>query len=156
VKRFWGMQREYGVDDRLVLAVNPYISAQKFVSASGKVKSQRFTVGVGLRQGYLLSPLLSSLVLLASSEEVPMGQQPVWAFPLSALLRHELLGRRQHDNDKQQAASLLCVFVHVTCTDQSAESKAVDSLHYLLEEEIQHLQCKHRGVKKLLQSSSMP
>ena len=37
VKRFWGMQREYGVDDRLVLAVNPYISAQKFVSASGKL-----------------------------------------------------------------------------------------------------------------------
>ena len=57
---------------------------------------------VGLRQGCLLSPFLSSLVLLASSEQAPMGdhQQLVWVFPLSTLLCHQLLWRHHHDVDK--------------------------------------------------------
>jgi len=64
-------------------SVKSLCSCSEICVRVGGVKSQLFTAGVGLRQGRVLSPLLSSLVLLASSEQVPMGdhQQPVWVFP---------------------------------------------------------------------------
>jgi len=81
-EKLWGMLREYGVDDRLLMAIKSSYSCSEVCVHVGGVKSQPFTVGVGLRQKCLLSPLLSSLVLLASSEQAPMGeqQQSVWVF----------------------------------------------------------------------------
>ena len=101
-EKLWGMLREYGVDGRLLMAINSLYSCSDVCVHVGGVKSQPFTVGVGLRQGCFLSPLLSSLVLLASSEQVPMGdhQQPVWIFAVSALLCHQPVWRHQHDVDK--------------------------------------------------------
>jgi len=98
----WGMLREYGVDGRLLLAVKSLYSGSEVCVHVGGVKSQPFTVGVGLRQSCFLSSLLSSLVLLTSSEQVPMGdhQQSVWAFLLSALLCHQPLWHHQHGMDK--------------------------------------------------------
>jgi len=51
-----GVLREYGVD-RLSLAVNSLYSCSEVCAHVGKVKSRPFTVGVGLRQGCVLSPL---------------------------------------------------------------------------------------------------
>jgi len=53
----WGVLREYGVDDRLLLAVKSLYSYSEICVCVGRVKPQPFTVGVGLRQGYRLSPL---------------------------------------------------------------------------------------------------
>jgi len=82
-EKLWGMLRKYGVDGHLLMAIKSLYSCLEICVLVGGVKSQPFTVGVGLRQGCLLSPLLSSLVLLASSEQVRMGhhQQSVWVFP---------------------------------------------------------------------------
>ena len=48
---------EYGVDDRLLLVVKSLYSYSEIRVHAGKVKSRPFTVGVGLRQECVLSPL---------------------------------------------------------------------------------------------------
>ena len=54
----WECLGEYGVDDELVRAIaSLYKSCKACVRANG-VKSRSFTVGTGLRQGCVLSPLL--------------------------------------------------------------------------------------------------
>jgi len=107
-EKLWGMLREYGVDGHLLMAVKSLYSCSEVCVHVGGVKLQPFTAGVGLRQGWFLSPPHPSLVLLASSEQVPMGdhQLSVWVFALSALLCHQPLWRHHHDVDKQQAACL--------------------------------------------------
>jgi len=50
--------REYGVDGRLLLVVKPLYPCSEVRVRVGRVKSQPFTVGVGLRQGCVMSPLL--------------------------------------------------------------------------------------------------
>ena len=52
-----GVLREYGVDGRLLLAVKSLYSCSEVCVHVRKVKSRPFTVGVGLRQGCVLSPL---------------------------------------------------------------------------------------------------
>ena len=50
--------REYGVDGRLLLCVKSLYSCSEVCILVGGVKSQPLTVGVGLRQGCVLSSLL--------------------------------------------------------------------------------------------------
>ena len=52
-----GMLRDYSVDGRLLLAVKSLYSCSEVSVGVGGVKSQPFTMGVGLRQVYMLSPL---------------------------------------------------------------------------------------------------
>jgi len=47
-----------GVDDSLLLAVKSLYSCSEVCVRVGRIKSRPFTVGVGLRQGCVLSPLL--------------------------------------------------------------------------------------------------
>ena len=54
----WGVLREYGVPDPLIRAVGSlYSRCQSLVRIAGS-KSSLFPVGVGLRQGCPLSPIL--------------------------------------------------------------------------------------------------
>jgi len=53
-----GVLREYGVDGRLLLAAKSLYSCSDVCVRVGRVKSRPFTVGVGVRQGCVLSPLL--------------------------------------------------------------------------------------------------
>jgi len=55
-----GVLREYGVDDRLLLVVKSLYSSSEVCVHCGGVKSQLFTVGVGLRQGVCVVTTLSS------------------------------------------------------------------------------------------------
>jgi len=61
-EKLWGVLREYGVDDRLLLAVKSLFFCSKVCVRVGRVKSQPFTVdvGLGLRQGCVLLPLSST------------------------------------------------------------------------------------------------
>ena len=52
--------REYGIEGSLFLAVKSLYSCSEICVCVGKVKSRPFTVGVGLRQGCVLSLLFSS------------------------------------------------------------------------------------------------
>jgi len=49
---------EHGVDGRLFLSVKSLYSCSKVCVRVGRVKSRPFTIGVGLRQGCVLSPVL--------------------------------------------------------------------------------------------------
>jgi len=49
--------QEYGLDARLLLACNPLHSCSGAYVSVGGGKSQPFSVGVGLWQGCVLSPL---------------------------------------------------------------------------------------------------
>ena len=49
--------REYDIEGHLLLAVKSLHSCSEICVHVGKVKSRPFTVGVGLRQGCVLSPL---------------------------------------------------------------------------------------------------
>jgi len=57
-QKLCGDLREYSVDGRLLLAVKSPYSCSEVCVRVGRVKSRPFTVGVGLWQGCLLSPLL--------------------------------------------------------------------------------------------------
>jgi len=56
-EEIWEMLREYGFDNRLLLAVKSLHSCSEIHVHFGGVKSQPFTMGVGLRQVYVLSQL---------------------------------------------------------------------------------------------------
>ena len=78
VKSFWGVFREYSVDGSLLLAVKSLYSCSEVCVRVGRVKSWPFTVGVGLRQGCVLSPLLFIVYI--------SGSQPFrWREPNSDL-----------------------------------------------------------------------
>jgi len=62
----WGVLREYGVDDRLLLAVKSLYSCSEVWVRVRRVKSRPFTIGVGLRQGCVLSPLLFKVYISGS------------------------------------------------------------------------------------------
>jgi len=62
----WGVLREYGVDDRLLLAVKSLYSCSEVCVRVGRVKSRPFTIGVGLRLWYVLSPLLFKVYISGS------------------------------------------------------------------------------------------
>ena len=56
--KLWKVLREYGVNDQLLRAIKSFYCRQEVcVWVNGK-QSKPFHVGVGLRQGYVLSPLL--------------------------------------------------------------------------------------------------
>ena len=57
-EKFWGVLRDYGVDGRLLLAAKSLYSCSEVCVRVERVKSRPFTVGVGLWQGCVLSPLL--------------------------------------------------------------------------------------------------
>jgi len=57
--KFWGVLREYGVDDRLLLAAMSLYSYSDICVRVGGVKSQRFTVGDGLQQRCAVTTLHS-------------------------------------------------------------------------------------------------
>jgi len=58
LEMLWGVLREYGVDGRLLLVVKSLYSCSEVCVRVGRVKSRLFTVGVGIRQWCVLSPLL--------------------------------------------------------------------------------------------------
>ena len=56
--KLWGVLQEYGIDGHLLMAIKSfYQQSEVCVRVNGK-RSQPFNVGVGLRQGCVLSPLL--------------------------------------------------------------------------------------------------
>jgi len=57
--KLWGVLREYGVDDRLLLAAMSLYSYSDICVRVGGVKSQRFTVGDGLQQRCAVTTLHS-------------------------------------------------------------------------------------------------
>jgi len=57
-EKLWGVLREHGVDGRLLLAAKSLYSYSDVCVRIGRVKSRPFTVGDGLPQGCVLSPLL--------------------------------------------------------------------------------------------------
>jgi len=63
-----------GVDGRLLLAVKSLYSCSEICARVGRVKSRPFTVGVGLRQGCVLSPLLF-IVCISGSQLSAEGNQ---------------------------------------------------------------------------------
>ena len=69
------MLRGYGVDGRLFLAFKSLYPCSEVCFLVGGVISQPFTVGVGLRQGRVLSPLLFIVYInwIASQRRVNDG-----------------------------------------------------------------------------------
>ena len=57
-EKLWWVLQEYGVDDRLLLAVKSLYSRSEVCVRGGVVKWQPFTVDVRLLKWYVLSPLL--------------------------------------------------------------------------------------------------
>jgi len=55
-EKLWGALREYGFDGRLLLAVKSLYSCSQVCVGVGIVKSPPFIVGIGFRQGCVLSP----------------------------------------------------------------------------------------------------
>jgi len=68
-EKLWGVLREHGVDDCLLLAAMSLYSYSDVCVRVGRVKSRPFTFGVGLRQGCVLSPLLF-IVYISGSQPV--------------------------------------------------------------------------------------
>jgi len=64
---------EYGVDDRLLLAVKSLYSCSEFCVRVGRMKSRPFTVGVGLRQWCVLSPLLFTVSIRGGGKTTARG-----------------------------------------------------------------------------------
>ena len=56
-EKLWGVLRKYGVDDHLLLTFRSLDSYSEVCICVGGVRSQPFTVAVGLLQGRVLSPL---------------------------------------------------------------------------------------------------
>ena len=57
-EKIWGLLREYGIAYRLLLTVKSLYSFSEVCVRVGGIESRPFTVGVGLRQWCVLSPLL--------------------------------------------------------------------------------------------------
>jgi len=59
----FGVLKEYSVDGHLLLVVRSLYSYSEVYVSVGTVKSQPFTVGVGLQHGSVLSPLLFTVYM---------------------------------------------------------------------------------------------
>jgi len=78
--KLWGVLREYGVDDRLLLAVKSLYSCSEVCVFVGRMKSRPFTAGVGLRQWCVLSPRLFIVTIRSGKTTVRVRMRPADQF----------------------------------------------------------------------------
>jgi len=106
-EKFWGVLREYGIDGRLLLAVKSLYSCSEVCVRVGK--SPPFTVGVGLRQGCVLSLLFSSYSTSAVAKLRPSGRiRPADQFNPTRQIPCKFLFKCHVSDCGQQCNSINC------------------------------------------------
>jgi len=76
-----GVLREYVVEDRLLPTVNSLYSCSDVCCRVGEVELQTFTVGIDLRQGCVLAPLL--FIVYIRGDKPICYRRPLCLLPLS-------------------------------------------------------------------------
>jgi len=75
-EKLWGVLREYSAGNRLLLVVKSLYSCSEVCVRVREVNSQPFAVGVGLRQGCVMSLLFSSIVYISGGQTMARGPHP--------------------------------------------------------------------------------